>query len=43
MVVPIDSLSTTSDTGTGLRTVTVTDLQPISVGKRFLRVQVTSP
>lgn len=42
-VVPIGSLSTVSDTGTGLRTVTVTDPTAASAGsRRFLRVKVTS-
>ena len=35
-------LSTVSDSGTGLRTVTVTETTAIG-GKRFLRVKVTSP
>ena len=39
---PISSLSTVSDTGTGLRTVTVTDSSALG-SKRFLRVKVTSP
>jgi len=41
--IPIGSLSTVSDSSTGLRTVTVTDSTAISGGKRFLRVKVTSP
>jgi hypothetical protein len=40
---PIGSLSTVTDTGSGLRTVTVTDATASSGGKRFLRVKVTSP
>ncbi len=43
MTDPVGSLSTVSDTGTGLRTVTVTDSTAIPSGKRFLRVKVTSP
>lgn len=40
---PVGSLSAVSDSGTGLRTVTVTDSTPLPVGgKRFLRVKVTA-
>ncbi|MEI8310583.1 MAG: CAP domain-containing protein [Verrucomicrobiota bacterium] len=39
---PINSLSTVSDPGTGLRTVTVTETAAF-IGKRFLRVKITSP
>jgi hypothetical protein len=42
--VPIGTLSTVSDTGTGLRTVTVTDSAALpGGGRRFLRVKVTAP
>ncbi len=41
---PIASLSTVVDTGSGLRTVTVTDATSgTASGKRFLRVKVVSP
>ena len=43
MTVPVESLSTVSDSGTGLRTVTVTEAAAFAGGKRFLRVKVTSP
>ena len=42
VTLPVGTLSTVSDSGTGLRTVTVTESAAI-VGKRFLRVKVTSP
>jgi len=42
--VPIGSLSTVSDSGTGLRTVTVADSNTLPAGgRRFLRVKVTAP
>jgi len=42
--VPVGSLSTVSDPGTGLRTVTVTDSTSLPAnGQRFLRVKVTVP
>ena len=42
--VPVGSLSSVSDSGTGLRTVTVTDSTAIPPGdKKFLRVKVTVP
>lgn len=40
--VPVNSLSTVTDPGTGLRQVTVSDSAPIGT-KRFLRVKITSP
>ena len=40
-VLPIGTLSTVSDPGTGLRTVTVTDSSTLSSG-RFLRVKITT-
>jgi hypothetical protein len=39
--IPIGSLSTVTDSGTGQRTVTVSDAAVTSGGKRFLRVRVT--
>ena len=43
-ILPIGSLSTVSDPGTGRRTVTVTDSIQVSAGsKRFLRVNVAAP
>lgn len=43
-MLPINSLSTVSDTGLGLRTVTVTESRNIlsAGGKRFLRVKISS-
>ena len=43
-LVPVGSLSTVSDSGAGLRTVTVTDSSGLPAnGQRFLRVKVTLP